>query len=57
MFGSGYLSLGRNRVQLNFISRNALNADPVLLQNNTFGARWQAPQVTLQAGSSSWDFR
>ncbi|HEV2985050.1 MAG TPA: TonB-dependent receptor [Vicinamibacterales bacterium] len=39
--------VGRTRIQGNFDLYNALNASPVLLLNNTYGANWKQPTQIL----------
>jgi hypothetical protein len=41
------IRLGSKRIQGNFDMYNALNASPVLVQNNTFGSAWQRPNYIL----------
>jgi hypothetical protein len=44
---SRLFTLGQARLRGNVNLYNALNANPVLIQNNTFGPAWQQPQAVL----------
>jgi hypothetical protein len=42
------LTLGARRIRLSVDLYNALNASPVISQNNTYGPAWQRPTLILQ---------
>jgi hypothetical protein len=54
------LRFGRTKSMVNFDLYNALNANPITSQNNTFGASWQTPLSILDARlfkiSAQFDF-
>jgi hypothetical protein len=55
--GSKIFKVGRTRLEAMFDLYNLLNANPVLTQNNTYGANWQQPLTILPGRLAKFGFR